>query len=141
MSILGKFHEISFYGLVSTIICLCTGKTTFAALWNAKLNVTSYSTFFLAFLFWASAVFIPLAIVCAFSTKYGDGGDGLTFNSDNIVVIIFAHIAEEILGLFLTPFWFLVDLFRKRLDDDGKAVDYITYVIELIFFGVSMLVL
>ena len=60
---------------------------------------------------------------------------------DFIVVIIFAHIAEEILGLFLTPFWFLVDLFKKRLDDDGKAVDYITYVVELIFFAVGILVL
>lgn len=39
MSIIGKFHEISFYSLISTIICLCTGKTTFSALWNAKMNV------------------------------------------------------------------------------------------------------
>jgi hypothetical protein len=28
---------------------------------------------------------------------------------------IFAHIAEEILGLFLTPFWFLVDFFKKKI--------------------------
>jgi hypothetical protein len=27
------------------------------------------------------------------------------------------------------------------LDDDGKAVDYITYVIELLFFGIGILVL
>lgn len=141
MSILGKFHEISFYSLISTIICMCTGKTTFAVLWGAKLNVTSFSTFFLAFLFWACVLFIPIAIIGAFATKYGDGGEGLLFKSDNIVVIIFAHIAEEILGLFLTPFWFLVDLFKKRLDDDGKAVDYITYVVELIFFAVGILVL
>ena len=104
MSILGKFHEISFYSLISTIICMCTGKTTFAVLWGAKLNVTSFSTFFLAFLFWACVLFIPIAIIGAFATKYGDGGEGLLFKSDNIVVIIFAHIAEEILGLFLTPF-------------------------------------
>jgi len=141
MSILGKFHEVSFYSLISTIICLCTGKTTFAAIWDAKLNVTSYSTFFLAFLFWACVLFIPIAIIGAFATKYGDGGEGLSFKSDNIFVIIFAHIAEEILGLFLTPFWFLVDLFKQRLDDDGKALDYITYVIELIFFTISILVL
>lgn len=75
MSILGKFHEISFYSLISTIICLCTGKTTFAALWDAKLNVTSFSTFFLAFLFWACVLFIPIAIIGAFATKYGDGGE------------------------------------------------------------------
>jgi hypothetical protein len=141
MSILGKFHEISFYSLISTIVCLCTGKTTFAVLWGAKLNVTSFSTFFLTFLFWACVLFIPIAIIGAFATKYGDDGEGLLFKSDNIVVIIFAHIAEEILGLFLTPLWFLVDLFKKRLDDDGKAVDYIAYVVELIFFAVGILVL
>ena len=45
------------------------------------------------------------------------------------------------MGLFLTPFWFLIDLFRKRLDDDGKAADYITYGIELAFFGVGIMVL
>ena len=141
MSILGKFHEISFYSLISTIICLCTGKTTLSALWDVKLNVTSFLTFFLAFLFWACALYIPIAIIGAFATKYGDGGEGLSFKSDNIIVIIFAHIAEEILGLFLTPFWFLVDLFKKRLDDDGKVVDYITYVIELVFFSIGILVL
>ena len=141
MSILGKFHEISFYSLISTIICLFTGKTTVAALWDAKLNITSFSTFFLAFLFWACVLFIPIAVIGAFATKYGDDGEGLSFKSDNVFVIIFAHIAEEILGLFLTPFWFLVDFFKKRLDDDGKAVDYITYVVELIFFAIGILVL
>ena len=141
MSILGKFHEIYFYALISTIICLCTGKTTFSALWYAKLNVTNFSTFFLAFLFWACVLFIPIAVIGAFSTKYGDGGEGLLFQSDNLLVILFAHIAEEILGLFLTPFWFLIDLFRKRLDDDSKVVDYITYAIELIFFAIGILIL
>ena len=141
MSILGKFHEISFYGLLTTVACLCTGKTSFSELWAAKLQVTSFSTFFLAFLFWACALYIPIAIIGAFATKYGDDGEGLLFKSDNIVVIIFAHIAEEILGLFLTPFWFLVDFFKKRLDDDGKAVDYITYVVELIFIAVGVIVL
>lgn len=141
MSILGKFHEISFYAFLSTIICLCTGRVTFADFWEVKLNVTSFSTFFLAFLFWASILFVPVAIIGAFSTKYGDGGEGLTFKSDNLFVIFFAHIAEEILGLFLTPFWFLIDLFKKRLDDDGKVFDYITYVIELMFFGIGILIL
>ena len=94
------------------------------------MNVTNFSTFFLAFLFGACVLFIPIAIIGAFATKYGDGGEGLSFKSDNLFVIFFAHIAEEILGLFLTPFWFLIDLFRKRLDDDGRAVDYITYYIR-----------
>ena len=141
MYILGKFHEISFYGLITTIGCLCSGKATFAELWNAKLNITSFSTFFLAFLFWASALFIPIALIGAFATKYEDDGEGLLFKSDNIVVIIFAHIAEEILGLVLTPFWFLVDFFKKRLDDDGKAIDYILYLVELIFIAIGVLVL
>lgn len=141
MSILGKCHEISLYGLITTIICLCTGKTSFAALWDAKLHVTNFSSLFLAFLFWACSLYLPIAVIGAFATKYGDDGEGLLFTSDNIVVIIFAHIAEEILGLFLTPFWFLVDFFKKRLDDSGKAVDYITYVIELIFISVGVIVL
>lgn len=141
MSILGKVHEISFYSLLSTIICLCTGKITFSALWDAKLNVTSYSTFFLAFLFWACVLFVPIAVIGAFATKYGDGGEGLSFKSNNLFVIIFAHIAEEILGLFLSPFWFLADLFRQDLDDDGKLFDYITYAFELVFFAVSILVI
>lgn len=113
MSILEKFHEISFYSLISTIICLCTGKTTFSALWDAKLNVTNFTTFFLAFLFGVCVLFIPIAIIGAFVTKYGDGGEGLSFKSDNLFVIFFAHIVEEILGLFLTPFRFLIDLFEK----------------------------
>lgn len=140
MSILGKFHEISFYSLISTIICLCTDKTSITTMWKAKLNVTNFSTFFLAFLFWACILYIPIAIIGAFATKYRDGGEGLSFKSDNLLVIFFAHIAEEILGLLLTPFWFLIDLFRKRLDD-GKAIDYITYVVELIFFAVGILLL
>ena len=141
MSILGKIHEISFYSLISTLICLCTGKTTFNELWDAKLKVTNFSTFFLAFLFWTGVIFIPVAIIGAFATKYGDNGEGLSFKSDNLFVIFFAHIAEEILGLFLTPFWFLVDLFKKRLNDSGKVVDYILYVIELVFFGIGILTL
>jgi hypothetical protein len=141
MSLIGKLHEISFYSLLSTFFCLGSGKTTFSALWDAKLNVTSFSTFFLAFLFWACVLYIPIAIIGAFSTKYGDDGEGLTFNSDNIFVIIFAHIAEEILGLFLTPFWFLIDLFKKRLDDDDKVADYVTYLVELIFFGIGIVIL
>ena len=141
MSILGKFHEISFYGLISTIICLCTDKTTVPVLWDTKLNATNFSTFFLAFLFWACVLYIPIAIIGAFATKYGDGGKGLSFESDNLLIIIFAHIAEEILGLFLTPFWFLIDLFGKKLDDGGKLIDYITYAIELVFFGIGILVL
>jgi hypothetical protein len=76
-------------------------------------------------------LFIPIAIIGAFATKYGDGGEGLTFGSDNIVVIVFAHIGEELLGLFLTPFWFLKDLFTKNFNG-WKIFDYMTYAIEII---------
>lgn len=141
MSILGKIHEVSFYSVLSSIVCLCMGKTTFSTLWDAKFNITSISTFYLVFLFWGSVLFIPIAIIAAFATKYGDEGEGLSFKSNNLFVIIFAHVAEEILGLFLTPFWFLVDFFRKRLGNKGKAIDYITYLIELIFFIGGTLIL
>ena len=40
------------------------------------MNVTNFSTFFLAFLFGACVLFIPIAIIGAFATKYGDGGEG-----------------------------------------------------------------
>ena len=63
------------------------------------------------------------------------------YTSHNIVVIIFAHIAEEILGIVLTPFWFLRDIFTHNMDDDWKIWDYITYAIEwiVIFIGVFTL--
>lgn len=141
MSLIGKVHEISFYGLITTCLCLFMRVITFSDLWNAKLNVTSFITFFIAFLFWTSVLYVPIAIIGAFATKYGDDGEGLLFKSDNVLVIMFAHIAEEILGLFLTPFWFLIDLFKHRLDDDGKAIDYITYLIEIIFIGIGITVL
>ena len=138
MSIIGKLHEISLYGLITTIIF--KEKVSFAQLLQASTEITSYTTFFYSFLFWASVLYVPIAIIGAFATKYGDGGEGLTFDSDNIFVIIFAHVAEELLGLFLTPFWFLKDLFTQ--DFDGwKIFDYITYALELLFFSVGFIVL
>ncbi len=138
MSIIGKFHEISLYGLISAIVCLFTGKTSFGVLWEAATKPDSFEMFFNCFMFWASVLFIPIAIIGAFATKYGDGGEGLTFKSDNLAVIAFAHIAEELLGLILTPFWFLKDLFTKNLDDGWKIFDYVTYVIELLFIFISV---
>lgn len=140
MSFIGKLHEISLYGLITTIVTLVTKKTSFVLLWEAAFHPISFITFFLRFLFWTSALYIPIAIMGAFATKYGDGGEGLTFDSDNIFVIIFAHIAEELLGLLLTPFWFLKDLFTKRFDT-WKILDYITYAIELIFIFVGVTLL
>lgn len=96
---------------------------------------------FLSFLFWACVLSVPIAIISAFATKYRDGGEGLSFKSDLLLVIAFAHIAEKILGLLLTPFWFLRDIFRKTLTGADKIADYITYAIELIFFTVGMITL
>ena len=141
MSFLGKLHEISLYGLITNIICLCTGKNSFSALIEAAFHPSGFAMVFEAYLFWASVLFIPLAVIGAFTTKFGDGGEGLTFNSDNLVVIAFAHIAEELLGLLCTPFWFLKDLFTKNLDDGWKMFDYITYAIELIFIFIGVMVL
>jgi hypothetical protein len=140
MSIIGKFHEISFYGLISAIVCLVTRKTSFGVLWEAATHPDSYVMLFNCFMFWASVLFIPIAIIGAFATKYGDGGEGLTFNSDNLAVIAFAHIAEELLGLILTPFWFLKDLFTKNFDG-WKVFDYVTYAVELIFIFISVSIL
>ena len=141
MSFIGKLHEISLYGLITNIICLCTGRTDFSILFEAAFHPDGLAMFFQAYLFWASALFIPLAIIGAFATRFGDEGEGLTFNSDNLFVIAFAHIAEELLGLFLTPFWFLKDLFTKNLDDGWKVFDYVTYAIELIFILIGVFII
>ena len=132
MSILGKLHEFSFYGVLSAIISLLTKITSLEEMKKCAFQVHSFRDFFLAYLFWSSILFIPIAIIGAYSTKYGDQGEGLQFQSNNIIVIIFAHIAEEILGLFQTPFWFLKNLFCKDLTAT-KAIDFILYFIEILF--------
>ncbi len=141
MSIIGKIHEISLYGLITTIVGMCTGKVSLGILWEAAIHPNSFRMCFYCYLFWASVLFVPIAIIGAFATKYGDGGKGLTFHSDNLAVIIFAHIAEELLGLILTPFWFLKDLFTDDLDDGWKIFDYITYAIELVLIAVCVIIL
>ncbi len=140
MSIIGKIHEISLYGLITMMVCLINGLITIRNLWDAAFHPDGFSTFFQSYLFWASVLFIPIAIIGAFATKYADSGEGLTFGSDNVVVIIFAHIAEELLGLFLTPFWFLKDVFTKKFNG-WKVFDYVTYVIELVFILIGFLVI
>ena len=132
MSILGKIHEFFFYGLLSAIIGLISEITCIEEMKKCAFQVHSFRNFFLAYLFWSSIFFLPIAIVGAFSTKYGDFGEGLQFKSNNIIVIIFAHIAEELLGLFLTPFWFLKDIFSNNLTV-SKAIDYILYFAEIVF--------
>ncbi|MBQ7921772.1 MAG: hypothetical protein IJ325_04230 [Clostridia bacterium] len=141
MVLIGKIHEISLYGLISAIICLANRLVSFDSLWNSAFDVTSFSTFFEAYLFWASVLFLPIAVIGAFATKYVDDGEGLLFKSDNIVVIIFAHIAEELLGIILTPFWFLKDIFTQDFDDVWKIIDYITYAIEVLFIFIGFYIL
>ena len=50
---------------------------------------------------------------------------------NNMLCIVIARVFGK---LFLTLFWLLIELFIKGLDDVGKFVDYITYLIELVFF-------
>ena len=95
--------------------------------------------YFNATLFWALVLFIPIATIGAIATKYRDYGEGLTFFSSNIVVIIFAHIGEELLGLVATPYWFVRDVFIKNLDEPVRIVDYILYLSEIIFIIIGMI--
>ena len=140
MSIMGKFHEVSFYGLCTTIFCFIKGYVTFQELWTAAFQPTGFLNIFFCYLFWASALFIPIAIIGAFSTKYADYGMGLSFDSDSILVIIFAHIAEEILGLISTPCWLLKDIFTRKITEE-KVLDYVLYFVELVFIGAGLFLL
>lgn len=141
MSFLGKTHEVAFYGCLSLIICLINESVNTEALIYSAFNMNSFSTVFQAYMLWSFVLFIPISVTCAFSTKYGYSGDALYFYSDKIIVIMFGHIGEEILGLVLTPLWFLKDLFTKKLDDGWKVFDYFTYLIEILFivFGLFTL--
>jgi hypothetical protein len=113
MSFIGKLHEIAFYALITVIGCSIKGVV------NPKTLLITV------------IVYLIIAIIGAFSTKYADEGEGLSFFSDNIIVIMFAHIAEELLGIICTPFWFLRDLFTKELTFI-KLVDYVTFTIEVL---------
>ncbi len=137
MSFIGKLHEISFYGLVCAIICLLKKAVTSSILWGSKFAFTGVHGFFITYMFWASVTFIPIAIIGAICTAALDDGEGLTFGSDNVFVIIFAHIAEEILGLVLTPIWFIKDLVCGDLDG-FKVIDYILWLFEMIFIVYNM---
>lgn len=137
MSILVKIHEISFYGLISTIISLVCQKISLSALRISAFQPDGLAGAFLCYLFLASVLFVPIAIIGAFYTKYSDWGRGLSFTSSNIIVILFAHIAEELLGLILSPFWFLKDVFTRNLNV-WKSIDYALYAIELALITVGL---
>ena len=53
MSIIGKLHEFSFYGLISTILCLINKWVSFDLLRNAATHIDGFRGLFLIYLFWA----------------------------------------------------------------------------------------
>ena len=122
MSFIGKLHEIALYALITSIICIVLGKPV------------------ILFLLGSLVVFLVIAIIGAYDTKKNDHGEGLTFKSDKILVIMFAHIAEELLGLVLTPIWFIKDLIKKNFHG-WKIFDYVTYFIEIIVMLVLIVIL
>lgn len=138
MSILGKLHEISFYGLITNIVCLVMKKISISELINYGFHPQGFPALFFCYLFWASILFIPIAIIGAYETKYVDYGEGLTFESQFILIIIMSHIAEELLGLVMSPFWLLKDIFTKNFNF-GKVIDYISYAALVIFIIVSLI--
>lgn len=121
MSFIGKFHEIALYAFLTSIVLLVLGKGT------------------LYFVLITFVPFIIIALIGALVTKYYDKGEGLTFESDKILVIMFSHIAEEILGLILTPVWFIKDLIKKSFNG-WKIFDYITYTIEIMIMLAVILI-
>lgn len=137
---LGKAHEVFSYGLIAAIACVATGLTDLSSLIACALKPAGVPSYFLFYLFWSSAGFIPVALVCAFGTKYADDGEGLLFTSDNIVIIMFGHIVEDVLGIVGTPFWFLKDVFTRDWDF-WKIVDYVFYLLLVVFIVVGVVLL
>ena len=88
-------------------------------------------------MFWASVAFIPLGIIGAFMTELRDNGVGLTFTSNNPVVIFFAHIGEELLGLILSPIWFIKAIINHSFTF-ATIIDYLVYFAEIAFIIVGL---
>ena len=135
IDLLGKLHELAFYGLLATIFCLLRDKITIDILISNIINYKSFKSLFIMYLFWSTVLFFPVAIIAAYRTKHNN--DGLTFSSNNIIVIIFAHIAEELLGLILTPIWTIMYTIKKDWDF-YKILDTILYFIEVIFIIIGL---
>jgi len=140
MAIIGKVHEILLYGVISSIVCVVKGAVSPAELFSSGMTPSGFIGIFYAYMFWSVMLFIPVSFLGALVTKYFDYGRGLTFQSYKIVVIMFAHIGEDLLGLVLTPFWFIADLISKKLNDGWKIFDYVTYAIEIAFIAIGMLI-
>lgn len=73
---LGKVHEVFSYGLVAVIACLAFGFVGFDTLIDSAFNPVGMPNYFLFYLFWSLVGFIPVSVICAFSTKYIDGAKG-----------------------------------------------------------------
>ena len=136
--LLGKVHEVFSYGLFAAIACVVTGLTDIPSLISCSLAPSGVPNYFQFYLFWASVGFIPVAVICAFGTKYADNGEGLLFTSDNIVIIMFGHLVEDALGIMGTPFWFLKDVFTHDWDT-WKVVDYVFYLLLIAFIVLGVL--
>ena len=130
---LEKIHEVFSYGLVATIACLAIGLTTVPEVLSHAMQPAGVPAYYLFFLFWTTIGFIPISIVCAFGTKYADNGEGLLFTSESIVIIMFGHLFEDLLGIIGSPFWFLKDLFTHNWDS-WKIADYVIYLLLVAFF-------
>lgn len=134
-------HEIAFYGLVTSIVLMFLHYIDFSQLYMCAFHPVTFEQIFCCYLFWSTTLFIPISVICAFQTKYEDKGIALYFYSEKILIIMFGHIAEEIIGLVLAPFWFLMQLFSGDLTL-GRIVDYVLLLLELlfIFFGILRLI-
>lgn len=137
---LGKIHEVFSYGLVATIACLTTRRTTATEIFSFALQPAGVPEYFLFYLFWTTFGLIPISVFCAFATKYGDGGEGLLFTSDSIVIIMFGHLFEDLLGIVGSPLWFLKDLFTHNWDS-WKVLDYLIYLLLIAFIASGIVLL
>lgn len=126
--VFAKLHEVVFYGLVSTVVCVCAGILAPTDLFAKTSGLEGFSMFYATYLFWACVLFIPVAFICAMATKYVDHGDGLLFSSSNVAIIVFGHIVEEVLGIVLGPVWLAKDFFTHNLKDFWKVADHILYL-------------
>lgn len=138
--VLGKVHEVFSYGLIATIVCLVADLTSVPEIVSHAFQPVGIPAYYLFYLFWTTVGFFPISVVCAFGTKFGDGGNGLLFTSESIVIIMFGHFFEDLSGLVGTPFWFLRDFFTHSWDM-WKIVDYVIYLLLAVFIVGGMALL
>lgn len=64
----------------------------------------------------------------------------MLFSSQSIVIIMFAHIFEDLCGIVCSPFWLLKDVFMHNMDP-WKIVDYSIYFLLVVFIAVGVVFL